>query len=142
MGAIEAALPGAWRQRCRTHYLRNLVTKVPKSSRLVVATLVRTIFEQRDSHSAGAQHTCVFEQLTHQLPIAADHVRRTPSRLATQSVRVSLTCQPGGSAARAQLGSAAGRTSRAIDVTMRPSSSVAATATARASSREESLTSA
>jgi len=30
--AIAAALPGASWQRCRTHYLRNLLTKVPKSA--------------------------------------------------------------------------------------------------------------
>ena len=31
VAAIGAALPGASWQRCRTHYLRNLLTKVPKS---------------------------------------------------------------------------------------------------------------
>lgn len=33
--AIAAALPGASWQRCRTHYLRNLLTKVPKSAQLM-----------------------------------------------------------------------------------------------------------
>ncbi|SCF16237.1 Transposase, Mutator family [Micromonospora matsumotoense] len=32
VAAIGAALPGATWQRCRTHYLRNLLTKVPKSA--------------------------------------------------------------------------------------------------------------
>src|SRR5262249_22411311 len=32
MAAICSALPGASWQRCRTHYLRNLLTKVPKSA--------------------------------------------------------------------------------------------------------------
>jgi putative transposase len=31
-GAVAAALPGASWQRCRTHYPRNLLTKVPKSA--------------------------------------------------------------------------------------------------------------
>ena len=74
VGAIEATLPGASWQRCRTHYLRNLLTKVPKASQPMVATLVRTIFEQPDSHSAWAQHARVVEQLTDRFPIAADHL--------------------------------------------------------------------
>ena len=44
--AIAATLPGAGWQRCRTHYLRNLLTKVPKSAQPWVATLVRTVFDQ------------------------------------------------------------------------------------------------
>jgi putative transposase len=37
--AIAATLPGAAWQRCRTHYLRNLLTKAPKSAQPWVATL-------------------------------------------------------------------------------------------------------
>lgn len=37
--AIGAALPGASWQRCRTHYLRNLLTKVPKSAQPWIAPL-------------------------------------------------------------------------------------------------------
>ena len=44
--AIAATLAGASWQRCRTHYLRNLLTKVPKASEAMVATMVRTIFAQ------------------------------------------------------------------------------------------------
>ena len=29
---------------CRTHYMRNLLTKVPKTAQAMVATLVRTIY--------------------------------------------------------------------------------------------------
>jgi len=46
VAAIAATLPGASWQRCRTHYLRDLLTKVAKSSQPWVATLVRTIFDQ------------------------------------------------------------------------------------------------
>lgn len=38
--AIAATLPGAGWQRCRTHYLKNLLTKVPKSSEAMVTTMV------------------------------------------------------------------------------------------------------
>ncbi|WP_449693220.1 transposase [Actinomadura rudentiformis] len=44
--AIGSTLPGAAWQRCRTHYLRNLLTKVSKSTQPWVATLARIIFGQ------------------------------------------------------------------------------------------------
>jgi putative transposase len=62
-GAIEAVLAGATWQRCRTHFARNLLTRVPKASQGMVATLVRTIFEQPDHASVWAQHERVVEQL-------------------------------------------------------------------------------
>src|SRR5437867_1720751 len=42
--AIAATLPGAAWQRCRTHAMRNLLTRVPKNAQSFVATMVRTIF--------------------------------------------------------------------------------------------------
>jgi transposase-like protein len=72
--AIAATLPGAGWQRCRTHYLRNLSTKVPKSAQPMVATLVRTIFAQPDAASVWAQHARVVDQLAEQFAAAADHL--------------------------------------------------------------------
>ncbi|HEX2027855.1 MAG TPA: IS256 family transposase [Nitriliruptorales bacterium] len=71
-GAIEAVLAGASWQRCRTHAMRNLLTKVPKSSQSMVATLVRTIFEQPDGEQVWAQHTRVVDQLHHRFAEVAD----------------------------------------------------------------------
>jgi putative transposase len=51
--AIGATLPGAAWQRCRTHYLRNLLTRVPRSAQPWVATMVRTAFDQPDAASVA-----------------------------------------------------------------------------------------
>ena len=61
--AIRATLPGASWQRCRTHYMRNLLTKVPKAAQQMVATIVRTIFAQPDPDTVWAQHRRVVDQL-------------------------------------------------------------------------------
>jgi putative transposase len=72
--AIASVLPGAAWQRCRTHYHRNLLTRVPKSAQPWVSTLVRTIFEQPDAASVRAQHAQVVTALEAKLPAAAAHL--------------------------------------------------------------------
>jgi putative transposase len=72
--AIGAALPGAAWQRCRTHYLRNLLTKVPKSAQPWVATMVRTIFDQPDAAAVGDQFGRVVEAIAAKYPDAATHL--------------------------------------------------------------------
>ena len=74
VNAIASVLPGAAWQRCRTHYHRNLLTKVPKSAQPWVSTLVRTIFEQPDAKSVRAQHAQVVQALEVKLPAAAAHL--------------------------------------------------------------------
>jgi transposase-like protein len=74
VNAIAAVLPGAAWQRCRTHYHRNLLTRVPKSAQPWVSTLVRTIFEQPDAASVRAQHAQVVTALEAKLPAAAAHL--------------------------------------------------------------------
>ncbi len=82
--AIEATLPGTGWQRCRTHYLRNLLTKVPKSSETMVATMVRTIFAQPDPESVWAQHRRVVDHLHGVgLPDAADHLDQAAAEILT-----------------------------------------------------------
>ena len=72
--AIASVLPGAAWQRCRTHYHRNLLTRVPKSAQPWVSTLVRTIFEQPDAASVRAQHHQVVSALEAKFPHAAAHL--------------------------------------------------------------------
>jgi transposase-like protein len=61
--AIGATLQGAAWQRCRTHFMRNLLTRVPKAAQAFVATLVRSIFAQPDAASVRTQHARIVEQL-------------------------------------------------------------------------------
>jgi putative transposase len=74
VSAIGAALPGAQWQRCRTHYLRNLLAKVPKSAQPWVATLVRTIFDQPDAPAVSAQFDRVLDTIMAKFPDAAEHL--------------------------------------------------------------------
>jgi putative transposase len=72
--AIGATLPGASWQRCRTHYARNLSTKVPKNAQPWVLTLLRTIFDQPDADQVHAQFTRVVDGLEAKFPAAAEHL--------------------------------------------------------------------
>ena len=53
--AIGKVLSGASWQRCRVHFMRNLLALVPHGAREAVAAVVRTIFAQPDHASALAQ---------------------------------------------------------------------------------------
>jgi transposase-like protein len=76
VAAIGATVPGACWQRCRTHYLRDLLTKVPRSAQSMVATMVRSIFAQPSDKEVRAQHHRVVEQLEQAgLPDAAGHLQ-------------------------------------------------------------------
>jgi len=70
--AIAATLPGASWQRCRTHFMRNLLTRVPKSAQSFVATMVRSIFAQPDADTVHEQHARVVSQLEERFPAAAE----------------------------------------------------------------------
>jgi putative transposase len=70
--AIASTLPGASWQRCRTHFLRNLLTRVPKSAGPFVATLVRSIFAQPNAAAVHAQFDRVLQQLVERFPAAAE----------------------------------------------------------------------
>jgi putative transposase len=69
--AIAAVFGGASWQRCRTHFMTNLLSKVPKSAQPLVATLVRSIYQQTDATEVWARHGQVVEQLDGRFPDAA-----------------------------------------------------------------------
>src|SRR6185503_13238657 len=74
VAAIGSALPGASWQRCRTHYLRNLLTRVPKSAQRHVATQVRTVFDQADADAVTAQFDRVVNALAVKYPDPSTHL--------------------------------------------------------------------
>ena len=70
--AIRSTLPGASWQRCRTHFMRNLLTRVPKQAQPAVATLVRSIYAQPDHDQVYEQYDRVVAQLQERFPAATD----------------------------------------------------------------------
>jgi transposase-like protein len=73
--AIEAILNGATWQRCRVHFMRNLLAHVPKGAQSVVAAGVRMIFMQPDLSSAKAQLAQMVASLSRKFPRAAEILR-------------------------------------------------------------------
>ncbi len=67
-GAIEAILIGAAWQRCRVHFLRNVLAQVPKGSAEMVAAAIRTIFAQPDAAHVREQLDTIAGMLGRQLP--------------------------------------------------------------------------
>ena len=72
--AIGATFQGVAWQRCRTHFMRNLLTRVPKSMQPAVAACVRSIFDQPDGATVTAQYKRVVEQLAARFSLAAEHL--------------------------------------------------------------------
>jgi len=70
--AVGAVLPGTVWQRCRTHFMTNLLARVPKAAQGLVASLVRSIFTQVDAEQVWQQHKSVVDQLSKRFPEAAD----------------------------------------------------------------------
>ena len=69
--AIAEELPGSSWQRCRAHFMRNLLSKVPKSAQGLVATMVRSIFAQPTQKEVWAQHARVVDELQVCFPAVA-----------------------------------------------------------------------
>ena len=66
-------------QRCRTHFMANLLTPVPKRAQPGVATMVRTIYQQLSPAEVHGQLDRVVEQLREPFPQVAN-CWRTPRR--------------------------------------------------------------
>jgi transposase-like protein len=66
--AIAAVLIGSGWQRCRVHFLRNLLAKVPKGSAEMVAAAIRTIFAQPQADMVREQLEVIAGMLGRQFP--------------------------------------------------------------------------
>jgi putative transposase len=69
--AIAAVLAGACWQRCRVHFLRNALARVPKASAEMVAVTVRTIFAQLTPAEVADQVDKVAATLQPRFPAVA-----------------------------------------------------------------------
>ena len=70
--AIEVAFQGAAWQRCRVHFMRNVLARVPKVAAQMVAAIIRTIFVPRGkSELVHAQFEEVVTMLGRSHPAAA-----------------------------------------------------------------------
>jgi transposase-like protein len=66
--AIEAVLAGAGWQRCRVHFMRNALAKVPKEAQQMVGATIRTVFAQPDAESAHLQWRRVADGFRERFP--------------------------------------------------------------------------
>src|SRR6187397_75814 len=73
--AISAVLLGAAWQRCRVHFLRNVLAQVPKGSAEMVAAAIRTIFAQPDAAHVREQLGVIAGMLGRQFPTVETMLR-------------------------------------------------------------------
>jgi putative transposase len=69
--AIGTVFQGAAWQRCRVHFMRNVLANVPKGSQDMVASIIRTIFAQPDGKHVLAQFMEVTRMLDRSHPRVA-----------------------------------------------------------------------
>jgi len=70
--AIALCFTGASWQRCRTHFMVNLLTRVPKRMQGAVATVVRTIYQQPTAEQVRQQHEEVVRHFAARFPAVVD----------------------------------------------------------------------
>jgi len=72
VNAIATVLQGSGWQRCRVHFMRNVLAKVSKGHDEMVAATIRTIFAQPGQKEVRAQVNLVAGMLAGQFPAVAD----------------------------------------------------------------------
>ena len=68
--AVKKILAGSAWQRCRVHFMRNVLSQVPKSYQGMVSSIIRTILLQNDQASAREQLRHVVDELKNRFPKA------------------------------------------------------------------------
>jgi putative transposase len=69
--ALTQVLAGATWQRCRVHFMRNLLAHIPQGDKSMVAAVLRTIYAQPDRQAAGQQLALVVQAMEQRWPRAA-----------------------------------------------------------------------
>ncbi|WP_061782597.1 IS256 family transposase, partial [Microbacterium hominis] len=72
IAAIATVFHGSSWQRCRVHFMRNVLANVPKTAGPMVASIIRTIFAQPDTEHVFAQFHEVSRMLGRSHPKVAD----------------------------------------------------------------------
>jgi len=72
--AINANLPGAVWQRCRTHYAANLMSVTPKSMWPAVKAMLHSVYDQPDATAVHAQFDRLLDYVQDTLPDAHEHL--------------------------------------------------------------------
>jgi transposase-like protein len=80
-GAIEAVLLGAAWQRCRVHFMRNVLARVPKGNSEMVAAAIRTVFAQPDAEHVRSQLDVIAAMLGRQFPAVETMLRDAAEEL-------------------------------------------------------------
>jgi putative transposase len=75
MAAVDQVMAASSWQRCRVHFMRNVLTRVPKASSAMVATTIRTIFAQPTGPLVREQVEVVATMLEPKLPEVAAMLR-------------------------------------------------------------------
>jgi len=70
--ALGQVLAGVSWQRCRVHFMRNLLAHVPRGDKSIAAAALRTIFAQPDRQAAGIQVAEVVQAMKRRWPKAAE----------------------------------------------------------------------
>ena len=70
--AIAAVLGGAGWQRCRVHFMRNVLSQVPKAHQPAVSAAIRTVFAQPDQRAASTTWRAVADSLRSRFAKAAE----------------------------------------------------------------------
>ena len=73
--AINAVFVGSTWQRCKVHFMRNVLSQVGKAQQPIVSAALRQIFLQTDWASAEATINSFAEKLKTQMPKVADKLR-------------------------------------------------------------------
>jgi len=74
--AIGAVMLGATWQRCRVHFLRNVLAQVPRGNAEMVAAAIRTVFAQPDAAHVAEQFETIAMMLGRQLPKVEQMMRQ------------------------------------------------------------------